>query len=352
MRGRSRGIKHLLFGLGGLLTALSLSGCSFTRIVADFDDRSDTPAKQIAKGADAGVSETFQKTYAAQKVSTLRVRDEMGAIEIKPGDDDRDEIRIEATKTVTDRDLSEADLKKLLPKVKIVAHLDGDALVVEADHETEGFPQNAHANVAFVISVPKRLALDLRTDNSPISATGSEGGVTLRTTNGAIELHHLAGSVDVETSNGPIRAQEIRAKTTLKMVTSNGNIDCEAVHADASPLSVTLQNENGPVKYAGDATEVVLHSSNGEITFQPTLFSLVKADIETANAPVTVTLPASLSATIDAETSNSAVKLQGIPDPSASESDSESARRHVVLNGGKAEITVHTSNAAIDLEAL
>lgn len=172
MAGRCNRLRFLLIGLGGLWCAFGLAGCSVFSVISNVDgDDSGAPSssKPIRSRASAAVSETFQKTYTAQKVKTLTVRTEMGAIEIKPAEEGKDEIRIEATKTVEDRDLSLADLKKLLSKVKIVAHLEGDSLVVEADHETDGFPDNANATVAFVISVPKRLALDLRTDNAPIT---------------------------------------------------------------------------------------------------------------------------------------------------------------------------------------
>jgi len=299
--------------------------------------------------ATAGVSETYQKTYTAVKVKTLRVRDEMGAIEIKPEEDGKDEIRIEATKTLEGGDLSASDLKKLLPNLKIVAHLDGDALVVEAEHEKADLPNNVNATVAFVISVPKRLALDLRTDNSPISATGAEGGITLRTSNGAVELSQLAGTVDAETSNAPISLKEARAKTSLKLVTSNGNIVCEEIHAASPTLDVILKSDNAVVAYAGDATTATLHSSNGEVTFEPTEFALTKADLQTDNAPITVEMPTALSATVDARTSNGNVALEGITDPADQGSDSDRSTRHVVLNGGKASITARTSNGSISL---
>ncbi|MCW3097336.1 MAG: hypothetical protein JWL77_2954 [Chthonomonadaceae bacterium] len=352
MAGRCNSLRFLLIGMGGLWCAFGLTGCS---VISNLSDDSDSPAhstsKHVVSDRSVTVSETFQKTYAALKVKTLRVRDEMGAIEIKPADESKDEIRIEATKTLEGRSLSETDLKKLLSKVRIVAHLEGDALVVEADHETDGFPDNVDATVAFVISVPKRLALDLRTDNSPITATGADGGVTLRTSNGAIELSQLGGAVDAETSNAPISLKEAQAQTTLKLVTSNGRIDCEEIHAASPALDVTLETVNAPVAYAGDATIATLHSSNGEVTYEPTTFTLVKADIQTDNAPITVTMPMTLSATIDAQTSNGSVTLEGISDPGDLNSDSERSARRIVLNSGKAAITVRTSNGSIALES-
>lgn len=350
MAGRSNGLRFLLLGIGVLWVAVGLTGCAFTW----HEGRSGVTTSH-SRHSDAdrntGVSETFSKTYTALKVKTLRVRDEVGAIEIKPVEDGKDEIRIEATKTVEGGSLSTSDLKTLLAKVKIVAHLEGDALVIEAEHETDGFPDNVSASVAFVISVPKRLALDLRTDNSPITATGSDGGVTLRTSNGAIELTQLGGAVDAETSNAPISLKEAQAKTTVRLVTSNGQIDCEQIHAASDTLTVTLHTDNGPVQYAGDATNAILHSSNGEVTFAPTTFALAKADLQTENAPITLTMPMALSATVDARTSNGNVTLEGITDPADPNSDSDRSARRVVLNGGKAAITARTSNGSIALES-
>lgn len=351
MTRRTKGLKLLLLGLGGIGCVVGLSGCVSIISNMDGDDRPANPAARTPSSANSGVSEKFAKTYTAQKVKTLRVRDEMGAIEITPAEEGKDEIHIEATKTVAGGNLSNNDLKALLSRVKIVAHLDGDALVVEAEHEKDGFPDNVSATVGFVISVPKRLALDLRTDNSPISATGLEGGVTLRTSNGAIELSQLAGTVDAETSNAPISLKEAHAKATLKLVTSNGSIECDEIHAASEALAVTLHTDNAPVTYNGDATEATLHSSNGELTFEPTTFALAKADLQTNNAPITVAMPTSLSATVDAQTSNGSVHLDGIEDSTDSNSDSDRSSRRVVLNGGKAAITARTSNGSISLES-
>ncbi len=355
MIGRSNSLRFLFLGIGGLWAAFGLSGCSGVSIVSNLDDSNDTVSqsgrKQNGSGKNASFSETFQKTYTAQKVKTLRVRDERGAIEIRPAEDGKDEIHIDATKTVQGGHLSESDLKKLLSRVKIVAHLEGDALVIEAEHEIDGFPNDVNATVAFVIAVPKRLALDLRTDNSPITATGSEGGVTLRTSNGAIELSQLAGTVDAETSNAPISLKDAHARTTLKLTTSNGRIECEEIHAASTALNVTLKTDNATVQYAGDATNATLHSSNGEVTFEPTTtFALAKADLQTDNAPIMVKMPTALSAKVDAESSNGHVYLDGTNDPSEQDPEFGPSIRHLVLNGGKASITARTSNGNIFVE--
>jgi hypothetical protein len=201
MAGKNNSVRLLLLGLSSLWAGTALTGCAFTSHSSSGSSFTTSGAPRTASVKDSRARETFQKTYAAVKVNTLRVRDEMGAIEIRPIEDGKDEIRIEATKSVEGVRLSEADLKKLLSKVQITAHLDGDTLVIEAEHETEGFPENADATVGFVIAVPTRVALDLRTDNSPITAPGSDedqparrlvlngrAAIIARTSNGGITL--------------------------------------------------------------------------------------------------------------------------------------------------------------------
>ncbi len=351
MYGKRSRLRILLAVAGGLFGALWLGGCAFSYHHEEPATLS-APHSGGSGSHTVGVSETFRKTYAAGKVKTLRVRDEMGAIEVRPVGEDRDEIRIEATKTVQGGRLSEADLRALLAKVQITAHLDGDTLVVEASHEQDGFPEEVSANVGFILEVPKRLALDLRTDNSPITATGSEGGVTLRTSNGSIELMDSTGKVDAQTSNAPITLNAVHARESLKLITTNGSIQCGAIQADANPLTVFLETDNGPVQYAGDATNATLHSTNGEITFTPTAnLPLDKAEILTNNAPIVLTLPASLSATVDAHTTNANITFNGSQEPNPQTADTDHTERRIVLNGGKAAITAHTYNGSISLES-
>ncbi len=180
MHGRLKRLGIALVAAGGLLCGICLEGCGFSIQTKNFTDFSIRSFNGRSFGSRA-VSETIQKTYAATRVRTLRLHDELGAIEVRPIEDDRDEIRIEATKTAEGRRLSKAELRELLTKVKITACLDGDTLVIDTGYDPTEFPEAAKATVSFVLSVPQRLALDLRSYASPVSTIGPGSDVTMLT---------------------------------------------------------------------------------------------------------------------------------------------------------------------------
>ena len=273
MAARSNGLRFVLLGMGGLSAAIGLTGCSFVWESRDASVPATTSGR-VSSGRSRSVSETFRKNYAALKVKTLRVRDEMGAIEIKPVEEGRDEIRIEATKTVEGSRFSDADLKKLLTKVKITASLDGDALVIEADHVKDDFPDNVSATVAFVIAVPKRLALDLRTDNSPITATGSAGDATtasLHSNNGKVTFAPTTfalAKADIETDNAGITVTMPTAlSATVDAHTSNGNVTLDGVSDSADKNSDSDHTDRHVVLNSGKAS-IVARTSNGSISLE------------------------------------------------------------------------------------
>lgn len=171
-----------------------------------------------------------------------------------------------------------------------------------------------HEMSEVTLDVPQELAaeLDLRTSNGRLTAENINcwGSAALGTGNGALSLKNFsAKNIQLKTSNGSITLEKVQAKKELSAVTSNGKITAEQA---AAPELLTLKTSNGSISVSKvESRSLQLTSSNGSI----------KGDV-----------PGSLNDySIRSGTSNGKNNL-----PTHQE-------------GGSKTLSVHTSNARIDL---
>jgi DUF4097 and DUF4098 domain-containing protein YvlB len=134
--------------------------------------------------------------------------------------EDRSDVRIEAR--VQAWAGSEADAKSILKQVTI--NTSGDRVRADGPH----FHMNSGYDASYKIRVPRRLAVDLKTENGSIDIAHLEGAIRFDTTNGGVGLDDLAGDVRGSTVNGGLditltgkawRGQGLSAETTNGGVT-------------------------------------------------------------------------------------------------------------------------------------
>lgn len=151
------------------------------------------------------------------------------------------------------------------------------------------------SSVRYEVRVPREAELDLRTVNGGIVIADVAGTLSLRSTNGGIELENVGGEIDGRTTNGPVH-----------------------VRLNQSPLG--------------------------------------RLALETTNGPVTLVVPANLSAEVDARTSLGPVRIDGLP-LEESGCNERGRARVPCLNGrvvgtlgqGGAALRLRTTNGPISL---
>jgi DUF4097 and DUF4098 domain-containing protein YvlB len=149
----------------------------------------------------------------------LGVTSENGGIEISG--EDRSDVEIEARVEAWGN--SESDAQDILKKVTI--ETSGDNIRDSGPHFHLG---NSGYGVNYKIRVPRRLAVDLKSENGGIEIANLEGEIRFDTTNGGVSLNDLAGDVRGSTVNGGLditlsgkswRGQGLDAETTNGGVT-------------------------------------------------------------------------------------------------------------------------------------
>jgi DUF4097 and DUF4098 domain-containing protein YvlB len=123
----------------------------------------------------------------------LGVKSENGGIEVTG--EDRSDVQVEAR--VQAWSSSEADARKILTQVTI--ETSGDNIRDNGPHFHWG---NTGYGVNYKIHVPRRLAVDLKSENGGIDIAHLEGEIRFDTTNGGVGLNDLAGDVRGSTTNG------------------------------------------------------------------------------------------------------------------------------------------------------
>ena len=261
--------------------------------------------------ADEVVSQTFTTSAAPHIV----VETFNGGIDVITGTDNT--VRADVTKRGggNSQDEAQQDLKN----VAVTMTQDGDTIHITAqrtDHRVDIGNSGASAS----LKVPNGATLDLRTSNGGITSAGPVGDVTADTSNGKIDIRGSAGSLDLSTSNGGITVNG--GAGTLQAETSNGGIDLTSDHV-----------------------VVTARTSNGNIQFTSSLAG--DSEFRTSNSGMTITLPASASFTLNADTSNGKINSDSPVTTSGNLSDTE--LRGTVGSNPAFTLGLHTSNGTINL---
>ncbi len=180
----------------------------------------------------------------------LGVKGENGGIEVSG--EDRSDVQIEAR--VEAWGSSESDAKDILKKVTI--ETSGDNVRDSGPHFHFG---SSGYGVSYKIRVPRRLAVDLKSENGGIDIAHLEGEIRFDTTNGGVGLDDLAGDVRGSTTNGGLditlsgkswRGQGLNAETT------NGGVSLKIPEHYSAHLETGTVNGgislNFPITIQGD----------------------------------------------------------------------------------------------------
>lgn len=180
----------------------------------------------------------------------LAVKSENGGIEVTG--EDRSDVVIEAR--VSAWASSEFDARNILKQVTIDAS--GDSIRDNGPHFHTG---SSGYGVNYRLRVPRKLGVDLKSENGGIDIAHLEGKIRFDTTNGGVDLNDLAGDVHGSTVNGGLdialtgtswRGQGLNAETT------NGGVSLKVpdhynAHLETGTVNGGIE-VNFPITIQGD----------------------------------------------------------------------------------------------------
>jgi DUF4097 and DUF4098 domain-containing protein YvlB len=110
---------------------------------------------------------------------------------------------------------------------------------------TKGPGDEEDWTVYLLIRAPKSAAVELDTENGPISLYDVNGKLTAHAHNGPISLRNFSGDADVSAQNGPISVEG--SSGNVRVRTENGPINVELKGTSWNGAGLSADAQNGPV---------------------------------------------------------------------------------------------------------
>jgi Toastrack DUF4097 len=217
-----------------------------------------------------GYIEREEKRFPADKLVELHLYTFDGSMEVRSWD--RAEVLVEVEKRGRD--------KEAVSKIQVLAERTGDRIQVEARRPAGGnfvgFGVFTSPSTKFIVSVPLKTNLVVRTGDGSILVERVDGRLELRSGDGTIKAVETAGDLVAESGDGTIQVDDVTGRVAVR--TDDGSLRVSgtptALHARSGDGSVVLRIRRG----ASMSEDWVVTTGDGSISAElPSDFS---AEIE------------------------------------------------------------------------
>ncbi|MFT6101505.1 MAG: DUF4097 and DUF4098 domain-containing protein YvlB [Arenicella sp.] len=195
-------------------------------------------------------TDLVERSFEVEPGGTFIVDTDSGSIEISSHN--RDTVDVEVEKKGRNPEDFELSFSQ-----------DGNNIKVVGDRKGMSWWGNNGAH--FVIKIPNKFNVDLKTSGGSIELSSLNGKVDAYTSGGSITLGKIRGDVDVKTSGGSIRVDEVAG--TINAHTSGGSI---TAHISQQPLGDSrLTTSGGSVSAylaASVAVDLTASTSGGRVS--------------------------------------------------------------------------------------
>ncbi len=275
-----------------------------------------------------GVTATETRTFELTGEPEVVVQTFDGSIEVRSWD--RDSIEVEVEKRAMEQ--------RLLEDIKISAEQDGNRITIKVTGPgREGFRGITVGNrisptARLRVALPRKSNLQASSGDGAISIDDVSGTVRLDTEDGSVRASRVYGDIRVRSGDGTIRMEKVEGRLDLE--TTDGSITL-----DAKPTALRGRTGDGSIRLhvAPDTTM----SEDWELT--------------TGDGSITLTLPPSFDAELDAESGDGSVHSShpGIRSEERTGRDRQERRRSLktTMGAGGKVFRVRTSDGSVRIES-
>ena len=312
-----------------------------------------------AATARAEVEDKITKSFEAAPGGQLVVDVDRGSIEIKTSD--AGAVNIEVTRKAGG---SKSKAEKTLKDHVVTTKQTGDKVEVRAKYEGEKltgwFGRSPDLQVNFLITVPSKFDVDLKTAGGHINVanlTGKlkahtsggnltfkkiEGPVSGHTSGGHINLAGCKGNVDLKTSGGNLTLSEIEGDVTAN--TSGGHINADKLAGKA-----VVKTSGGNIGVAGIKGSIEANTSGGHVTAELLEQPTGNCSFDTSGGNITIAFAEKVAVDVDASTSGGRVSSD-LPVVSIVQGEQKKNALRGKINGGGPLVKARTSGGNVRLE--
>jgi hypothetical protein len=280
--------------------------------------------------ADSGRSPVFEgdknieKTFTVGSGGTLVLDTDVGNITITGTDSQVVSVRVIAR-----------GRQRELERFRVEFGQEGDRVNVNGTygHEHFGWFGNNSLDVRYEVTTPKNFNLRLSTSGGNIDLSDISGKISGETSGGNLELTGLDGDIKLSTSGGNVSLE--RSKGTFDLETSGGNMTGRSLTG-----SIRMETSGGNIDIKDADGKVYASTSGGSIRLSARDNKGI--DLSTSGGNVSVTLPKSISADVQAEATGGDVSCDFPFTGKLKEGE-----LHGKINGGGMLIKLETSGGDI-----
>ncbi len=271
----------------------------------------------------AEIEEKKTKTFDVKNGGKLVMAVEGGSINIiaKSGS----KMIVEVIKIA--KTSSKEKAKKLFDTYKLEFNKKGNDVHIDGEFVRKIkrlFRNNNKFYLKFIITLPSKYDLDLRTSGGSISVSDLEGDIKAKTSGGSLKFNSVIGNVNAKTSGGSIRIGKVKGE--VKVHTSGGGIYVEEVMG-----TIIAGTSGGSIK--------------AYISKQPA----ADCSLKTSGGSISVSLAGELKLNLYARTSGGGISTDF---PIIVKGKLSKNKLKTVINGGGPELTLKTSGGSIRIKKI
>lgn len=221
--------------IGSLLSIVVLAGCR--------------PVDKTTLTARA--TDQWIRSYPLAAGGEFQIVGGNGAVDIRAGDGQTVEVSAERVAIAA----TEASAKQIVPRIQIREDVTPDKVVVQSVG-LEGLVIGVDVTINYRVTVPKGVAVRVRTVNGAITVDGVDAKTVLNSGNGAVTATNLRGGVEVRTINGPVSIDLAAVgENAIDLRTANGRI--KLTLPATTDATLTVSSVNGVINFGDLKTEPV-----------------------------------------------------------------------------------------------
>lgn len=308
--------------------------------------------------ARADVEDKINKSFQVQPGGQLIVAVDRGSIDVKTAD--REVVDIEVIRKAGG---SESKARAILNDHVVTTSQDGSRVELKAEFKgaksSGWFKKSPELQVRFVISIPRKFDVNLKTAGGHIDVEGLAGTLQAATSGGHLNFKQIEGPITARTSGGHIKIAGSKGKVEIS--TSGGHLDLSAVegdvtaktsggaiHADRITGRCVLKTSGGSIEVSALKGSVEAATSGGGIEAELIDQPAGDCSFKTSGGGITVTLGEKVAVDVDLHTSAGRLSTD-FPVTTVFQGDKDKHELRGKINGGGPLITAHTSAGGVRL---
>lgn len=308
----------------------------------------------------ADVEDKITRSFKVQSGGQLAVEVDRGSIEVKTVANG-ESVDIEVTRKAGG---SEAKAEKTLKDHVVTTSQDGNKVEVRAEYQgakaSGWFGRSPELQVKYLITVPRKFDVNLKTAGGSIKVAGLNGKTETRTSGGSLTLDKLEGPVTGHTSGGSISVAGCRGQVDVN--TSGGNVNLSEIEGDVTGKTSggsiraekligksVVRTSGGSINVAGIKGSIDASTSGGSVTADLIEQPAEACSFKSSGGSITVALAEKAAVDVDLHTSGGRVSTD-FPVTTVVQGEQIKNELRGKVNGGGPLITARTSGGSVRLE--